>query len=132
MDLTPRTEAFTVDDQSWLGSAHATDAARSITLKVSAFTAGTHYPNGYFPSGLPLGKYTSGGNTGLYGPYTTGASDGTQTLAGFLFCAVRAPQANTTNVHGALLDHGRVITAKLPIAPDAAGITSAAGRLIFV
>lgn len=66
MDLRPRTESFQSDDQSWLGSAHGTDAPRSITLDTSAFTSGTHYPNGFFPSGLPLGKITA---TGKYGPY---------------------------------------------------------------
>jgi hypothetical protein len=119
MDIAMKTENFSQDDQSWLGSAYGTDEARTITLKTSAFTAGTHYPNGYFPSGLPLGRYTSGGNVGFYGPYTAGATDGTQTLAGFLLTAVDAPQVNTTNVAGALLDHGRVIVAKLPISVDA-------------
>jgi hypothetical protein len=66
MDLNLRTETFQTDDQSWLGSAHGTDAPRSITLDTSAFTSGTHYPNGFFPSGLPLGKITA---TGKYGPY---------------------------------------------------------------
>lgn len=119
MDLSLRTDTYQQEDQSWLGSAHGTDMGRSITLKTSAFTAGTHYPNGYFPSGLPLGRYTSGGNTGLYGPYTAGASDGTQNLAGFLLCSLDAPTVNTTNVAGALLEHGRVIVSKLPISVDA-------------
>src|SRR5688572_2258722 len=45
MDITVRSEAFGVEDRSWLGSAHGTEATRTITLDVSAFTAGTHYPN---------------------------------------------------------------------------------------
>jgi hypothetical protein len=128
MDLSFKTETFGQDDQSWLGSAHGTDAARSITLDTSAFTAGTHYPDGFFKSGLPVGKITA---TGLYGPYDNAAVDGRETLVGFLLTAVKAPSATTTDVQGALLDHGRVIDAKLPIAVDAAGKTDVSGRIIF-
>ena len=72
MDLTLRTETFGQDDQSWLGSAHGTDTARSITLDTSAFTANTHYPNGFLPSGLPLAKITA---SGKYGPYAGQTSE---------------------------------------------------------
>jgi hypothetical protein len=84
----------------------------------AAFTANTHYPNGYLPSGTPVAKFTSGGNTGLYGPYTTGASNGTQTLAGFLLTDVSMARSTTSNPQGALLEHGRVILAKLPQTVD--------------
>lgn len=66
MILSQKVETFGVEDQTWLASAHGTDAPRSITLDTSAFTAGTHYPNGYFLSGIPLGKITA---TRKYGPY---------------------------------------------------------------
>lgn len=125
MDLTMRTEVFQNEDQSWLRSGHGTDATRSITLKVSAFTAGTHYPNGYFPSGTAVGLYTSGPNTGLYGPYTAGATDGTENLAGFVFTATKSPAVNTTNVQAALLDRGAVLVSKLP-APWNTAINSTA------
>lgn len=57
-----------VDDRSWDLSPHGSEPGTtpSITLDVSAFTAATHYPDGYIPSGTPLGKITA---TGLYGPY---------------------------------------------------------------
>lgn len=119
MDLTPNRVTEGRDDQSWLGSAHGTNSAQSVTLQTSAFTKATHYPNGYFPSGLPLGKYATGANAGKFGPYTAGATDGTQTLAGFLFTATGAPRDGVSNVQGALLDHGRVIVARLPISVDA-------------
>jgi hypothetical protein len=112
VNLAQTTESFGQDDQSWLGSAHGTDAGRPITLDVSTFTAGTHYPNGYFPSGLVLGKITA---TGLYGPYSDAASDGTQTAVGFLFTAAKAPSVNTIDVQGVLLWHGAVIKANLPL-----------------
>lgn len=128
MNLTQTTESFGQDDQSWLASAHGTDTARSITLDTSTFTSGTHYPNGYFPSGLALGKITA---TGKYGPYSNAASDGTEVLAGFLMTAVDAPSVNTIDPQGALLWHGAVIEAKLPIAVDSAGKADVAGRLTF-
>lgn len=66
MDLAVRSEGpWLPEDRSWLGSAHGTTATRTITLDVSAFTAGTHYPNGYIPSGMVLSDL---GN-GLFGPY---------------------------------------------------------------
>ena len=230
MNLNPVTETFYQEDQSWLGSAHGTDSARSITLDTSAFTAGTHYPNGYFLSGLPLGRITS---SNLYAPYagrvsevqtitidatggtftvtfegattaaiawnataaafkaalealptiqpgditvslatlvytvtfvgkfagenvtamttsaasltggastatvataTAGgaaASDGSEILAGFLLCSVKSPSVNTIDVQGALLEHGRIIAASLPLPVDAAGRRDVDGRFIF-
>jgi hypothetical protein len=128
MNLTQTTESFGQDDQSWLASAHGTSNARTITLDTSTFTSGTHYPNGYFPSGLPLGKITA---TGKYGPYNDAAADGTEVLAGFLMTAIDAPSVNTIDPQGALLWHGAVIEAKLPVAVNANGKADVAGRLTF-
>jgi len=72
MDLSQRRKTFGVDDQSWLGSEHGTQATETITLDTSAFTANIHYPDGYFKSGLPLGKIAA---TGLYGPYSSSTSE---------------------------------------------------------
>jgi hypothetical protein len=119
MDLTVKTDLIGQDKQSWLGSAAGTSNARSIVLVTASFTPSTHYPDGYFRSGTPVAKYTSGGNAGLYGPYTVGASDGTQTLAGFLLTPAKAPASTSTNVVAALLDGTggpRVILANLPVA----------------
>jgi Bacteriophage lambda head decoration protein D len=129
MNLNVRTEIHGMDDQSWLGSAHGTDAARSITLKVSLFTPATHYPNGFFRSGTPLGRVTA---SGLYGPYDNAAADGREALVGFLLTAVAAPASTTSDVSGAMLDHGRVLEARLPIAVDAPGKTDVAGRIQFI
>lgn len=129
MDLSIRSETFAADDQTWLGSAHGTSSARSITLDTSAFTAGTHYPDGFFVSGLPLGKITA---TGKYAPYVDAAVDGTGVLAGFLLSPVKAPAATTTDVVGALLIHGVIVEANLPVAIDAGGKTDLAGRFTFV
>lgn len=133
MQLSPISESFGQDDQSWLGSAHGTDATRSITLDRSTFTAGTHFPNGYFLSGIGLGKITS---TGKYGPYNNASSDGTETLVGFLFCAVGAGTTDVDPV-AAILRHGVVIQSKLPVSlGDSTAIAAAkvdvAGRIDFV
>lgn len=115
--------AWTQDDQSWLGSAHGTDATRSITLDTSAFTKATHYPNGYFPSGLAIAPI---GSTGKYGPASSSATD-----FGFLFAAVAAPpDGSDFDVVAALLDHGRVIVARLPIAVTGTPLTNP--HFIFV
>lgn len=129
MDLGLRTESFGVDDQSWLGSEHGTQATESVTLDTSTFTAGTHYPDGYFKSGIPLGKITTGGK---YGPYDNAASDGRQTLVGFLFAAVKAPAVNTVDVAGAMLTHGKVRASRLPVSVDSAGQTDVAGTIRFI
>lgn len=122
MDLTIRRETFGQDDQSWRGSAHGIDATQTITLDVSTFTAGTHYPQGWLKSGLPLQKL-AGGKFGLWAT--------TKVLAGFLSEPVKAPASSATPVGGSLQEHGRVIVAKLPVAVDADGQATAAGRIIF-
>jgi hypothetical protein len=66
MDLTVRSEGpWLAEDRSWLASDHGTTATRTITLDISAFTEGTHYPDGFIPSGTVLAELASG----LYGPY---------------------------------------------------------------
>lgn len=132
MDLTVRTDAIGADDQSWMGSRHGTNNARTITLARAAFTAATHYPQGFMKSGTPLARYTTGANTGLYGPYTTGATDGSQNLAGFLLTPVSfVTWGSTGNVVAPLLEHGVVYLAKLPLTVDAAGQSSAPARIWF-
>ncbi|SFK73255.1 head decoration protein [Streptomyces pini] len=129
MDLRLRTETFGADDQSWLGSEHGTQATESVTLDTSTFTAATHYPDGYFKSGLPLGRITA---TGKYGLYNGAATDGTETLVGFLYAAVAAPTDNTVDVAGAMLTHGKVRSSRLPVAVDAAGQADVAGSIRFI
>lgn len=65
-----KTETIGSGDQSWLGSAHGIENCRTELLNISAFTAATHYPDGYIKSGQPVAKVG-----GLLVPY-----DDTQTL----------------------------------------------------
>ncbi|MCX4971175.1 head decoration protein [Streptomyces sp. NBC_00654] len=130
MILGQTTEMFGSDDQSWLGSAHGTDSTETISLDTSAFTKATHYPDGYFKSGIPLGEITA--TPGKYGPYDNAAVDGRATLVGFLYAAVKAPDVTTVDPSAAMLTHGKVRASRLPVAVDAAGKTDVAGSIRFV
>jgi hypothetical protein len=120
VDIQPMTTTETVTaDRRWLKGIHGSGMNETITLDVSKFTVSTHYvaatatmPYAYFKSGLPLGKITA---SGLYAPYASGASDGTQILAGVLYTETAFNPA-VTKVAGALMVHGSVETAKLPVA----------------
>jgi len=116
-----------VENRSWLLSPHGTDPGTtpSVTLDVSLFVAGTHYPNGYIPSGTAIAKVTA---TGLWGPADSTASDGRQTWAddsvGLLFSTVGV-RTGATKIGSARLVHGFVNPAKLPFASGAGGATTA-------
>lgn len=109
-----RTENFGSGDQSWLGSTHGIRNARTEILDVSAFTAATHFPDGYIPAGTPVGKVN-----GLLVPYDITA--GTTTGAGILVGHILTDQkvVGTADFGVPLFDHGRVIASKV------AGILSA-------
>lgn len=107
MQLAPKHQVRgEVTNQKWLGSAHATDNARTITIdgtKLGAFTE-----RGFVPSGTPLTE----GEGGKFAPAT--ASD---ELAGFLL--VDQPVGSNADVIAPLLDHGRIRVKFLPEgAPD--------------
>jgi hypothetical protein len=103
----------------------------NITLDVSSFTAGTHYPNGFIPSGVPLGKITA---TGLYGPYDNAAADGREVFRGHLGISTKVPNpADTTKDAGAPLVFAAVVKeSKLPVAIDAAGKADVAGWIRYL
>jgi hypothetical protein len=109
-----KTETYGTGDQSWLGSSHGIGECRTEQLDISAFTGGTHYPNGYIPSGTPLAKVG-----GLMVPYTS--AEGTTTnagiLAGHLF--TDQPVVGTNDFPVPVLDHGRVRVSKVPTGTDA-------------
>lgn len=134
MDLTVRSETLSSGDQSWLASAHGTNAGRTITLDKSAFTANTHYPDGFFKSGLALTRITA---TGKYGPYTNAGAGTGDVLAGFLLDSPSVP-ADDVDPQGVLLDHGIILESRLPTpwkqtndAVETDGKADVAGRIIF-
>lgn len=107
-------ETIGAGDQSWLDSAHGLRNAKTEVLDISAFTAGTHYPNGYIPSGTPVAKVG-----GMLVPYTS--AEGTTTVAGVLAGHVLTDQrvVGTTDFAVPLFKHGRVKAAKVPTGTDA-------------
>lgn len=130
MDISVQpTEVWTAEDRSWLGSRDGTEVTQTITLKVSAFTANTHYPNGYIPSGTVLGKITA---TGLYGPYNNAASDGTEVAAGFLFNSTKV-RTGGANVGAPLHWRGVIRESRLPTnhGLDSAAKTDLAAKFMF-
>lgn len=120
-----KSETFGSGDQSWLGSAHGIGNARTETIDISTFTAATHYPNGYIPSGTPVALVG-----GVLVPYVV--SEATTTGAGVLagFVLFDQPVVPSTGV-GALdfaaplLDHGRIVVSKVPYASFAAPVAAA-------
>lgn len=75
MRLAQSTETFYNQSHTWLGSRRGLSTARTVTLKVSTFTSGTHYPNGFFPDGLALAVPTSGANSGYAVPLAARATE---------------------------------------------------------
>ena len=107
----PRLKSETIGsgDQSWLGSAHGIHNCRTELPDISAFTAGTHYPNGYIPSGTPVAKVG-----GMLVPYDS--TEATVTNAGILagFLLTDQSVVGTNDFAVPVLDHGRVRSAKVP------------------
>lgn len=128
------TQTFTApEDQRWLGSAHGTNTADTVTLDADTFL--TTFPTGIVPSGVTLGKVTA---SGKYRQYNNANADGTEVMAGHLLTTVDlggTTAATVTNdIPAALYWHGEVVQAKLPTGHglDAAGIVDMAGRIRYV
>lgn len=95
-----------VTDQKWLGSAHGTDNARTITI--DGTTLGAFTQRGFVPAGTPLTEAAGG----KFAPATV-----SDELAGFLL--VDQPLDTNADVIAPLLDHGRIRVKFLPEgAPD--------------
>ena len=122
-DISVTSTSYQVENRRWLLSEHGTDPGTtpSITLDVSAFTAATHYPNGYLLSGILLAQLTTGPK--LYVPYVDAGANGQGIAKGFLFSSLKVPNLLdlTKDVGGALVVHGFVDPTKLPIADAASG-----------
>ena len=124
-DISVQSTSYQYEKRGWLWGPHGTGPGEtlSITLDVSTFTQGTHYPNGYIPSGTALAKITA---SGKYGPYDSGATDGRQTVSGtnpcLLFSSVRVVRDGgsvATQVGAAGLVSGFVEAARLPFGSGA-------------
>jgi hypothetical protein len=125
-----RSETFSTGDMSWLGSDHSIENSRTVTIDISTFTAGTHYPNGYIPSGLPVAVVG-----GVAVPYD--ATEGTTTGAGILAGHILTdqPVIGTGDFGAPLIDHGRVVASKVPgpaFVKPAAAAKNAAHNIVYV
>lgn len=123
------TESFGSGDQSWLGSEHGINEARTEMLDISTFTANTHFPDGYVRSGTPVAKVA-----GVLVPYdaTEATVTGAGILAGFVLTDQRV--VGTYDFAVPLLDHGRVKAAKVPVTfvKPAADAKLSATTIVFV
>lgn len=137
-DFTTDTSTTTARvDTRWRTSKFGKDHARPGTLDLSKFVDGTHYNIGgrtdnVVPSGVAV---TKNAGTGLYEPWAPSANPETTphpVLAGYINddegIAVyrRAGAAKSTKAAFALLVHGILDTAYLPIAGQASAVASAA------
>jgi Bacteriophage lambda head decoration protein D len=115
-DITVTSTSFLPADRPWLlfeAVGHEQPVSTDFGLiNFALFTSGTHYPNGFIPSGVLLGKVTTGGRLG---PYDNAASDGRQTAVGLLYNAISVPTDLTRKVAVALVDCFAVISeSRLP------------------
>lgn len=114
MKLGHREEVFNpAEDHRWLGSKHATDTARTVTLDASAFE-GEFGDDGVIPSGVVLAPV----GDGLYGP---AGADGAGDPEGFLL-TTKDTAGYTVDTPAALHWHGSVVVANLP---EGHGLTAA-------
>ncbi|MFJ9799832.1 head decoration protein [Streptomyces sp. NPDC101145] len=133
MDLQPITTETTVTaDRRWLLSTYGTETNKTITLDLAQFGAGTFTPaaNGLpnvIPSGTPLGRVTA---NGLYGPYDSTATDGTQTFAGLLEFDV-AFNTGSTRVGAALRIVGDIDVSQLPVDFTVPAAANRTDHLVF-
>ena len=109
-------------DQKWLASAHGINNARTCALKKSDFVAGTHYPKGFFPSGLEV----NAADEGNVKPWTGAAGE---KLGFILFDQTVADDAYT---NGAVLRHGESNVGKLPVAHIAPTNAADSAGFVFI
>ena len=131
-DISVETTSYQVEKRGWLWGEHGTEPGCNPTITLDftngGFVAGTHYPNGYLPSGLVLGKITA---TGKYGVYDSAATDGRQNAAALLFSSVKVPAVLSTPVGAAGFVHGFVDPARLPIPAQVTAAVKTALNLIY-
>lgn len=101
-------KTFGGGNHKWLASTHGTGNAPTGTLTVTGFTAGTHYPNGYIPSGTPVDV----SDIGAVVPYVA-PLDGEPALnLGFLLDDAEVVGGEASPV--AIIRHGSIVAAEVP------------------
>ena len=100
-----KSETFGSGDQTWLGSDHGIFNAQTGTLDVSTFAKATHYPDGYFKSGLIVNCANLAALTPFGG--TAGEKLG--------FVLFDQPTDGVADAAAPVLMHGIIRTANLPV-----------------
>jgi hypothetical protein len=92
-DISVTSTAYQNDSRGWLlgeavGHGAPTLATDAAQIDWTGFTAGTHYPNGFIPSGIVLALNTV---TNKLVAYVNAGANGTGTAVGFLYNAAVVP-----------------------------------------
>lgn len=101
-----KTVTYGSGDYSWLLNTDGLDYAVTGVLDVSTFTANTHFPNGYFPSGTPVRI----DDRDVIRPW----ADVSGAVLGFLKGDVKTDGVEDANC--AVVSRGQIKTANLPVA----------------
>jgi hypothetical protein len=101
-----KTTNYGTGDYSWLLNTDGLDEAVTGVLDVSTFTPATHFPNGYFPNGLPVRV----DDRDVIRPW----ADTAGARLGFLKGDWKTDGVEDLNV--AVMVRGNILIAKLPIA----------------
>lgn len=115
-EITVTTSSFQGGGRRWLlFEAHGNPGPVPTTSGVidfTAFTSGTHYPNGYIASGTVVALNTS---TQRLVPYVAAGANGTGTPLGHLYNDTAVPSDTSRKVVVAVIGaFARVSTGKLP------------------
>ena len=111
-------ETVRTGNVTWLGSDHGMFDAETGTLDVSTFVKATHYPNGYFPSGLMVNI----ANLAAVAPFTGAACE----KIGFVL--FDQPTDGVADIAVPIIWHGLIKTANLPVATN---LPTAAAGFVF-
>lgn len=116
-----KTTTYGTGDYSWMLNTDGLDEAVTGVLDVSTFTPATHFPNGYFPCGLPVRI----DDRDVIRPWndTAGAK------LGFLKGDIKTDGVEDANC--AVIVRGNVKTAKVPLAGFAVPATAAQPQFNF-
>lgn len=101
-----KTTSLGTGDYRWLLHTHGIrDSVTTVALDVSAFTAATHYPDGFFPCGLHMNI----ADPKDVKPYTGGAGEKLGYLMG------DKAMNGDEKINATALFHGSIRTAYLPV-----------------
>src|SRR5688500_7337771 len=104
-----REETYGSGDQRWIGAPHGIYDCLTVVIDISTFTAGTHHPNGYLPSGTRLNI----ANEKAAIPFVDGAG----AKLAFLYtdqAVVPASGVGAKDFAAPALAHGTIKLARLP------------------